>query len=281
MVESLVIKEYSKNRFETLKEVLGKKSGYVIEDFHDIRVEIKKLNAISRILKFCYRPFKRRKFIDPYKKLFSCAGKIREAQLESALFEELQLTESLSSYLKNKNDRVEKDLNQFEKMAKITRKKINKHLDALEPCFNKITREKIYSFAIILNSQISSMISADEWTNEEIHELRKKLKELLYTINIFQFTGTDSKAIDSLQDLVGKWHDKVVIAVQLSNKKIYRKMNKQERVTMHLVVENLKRSSAQMFEKICEAIRKYEKRKSLLSARKHPQEKVNGVIAGL
>ena len=60
MVESLVIKEYTRNRLQTLEEVLDKKNtGYSTEDFHTIRVEIKKLNAISRILKFCYRPFKR------------------------------------------------------------------------------------------------------------------------------------------------------------------------------------------------------------------------------
>jgi CHAD domain-containing protein len=281
MVESLVIKEYARNRFESLKEVLGKKNGYVIEDFHDIRVEIKKLNAISRILKFCYRPFNRRKFIAPYKKLFSCAGKIREAQLESALFDELQLTGYLDSYLKNKNARLKKDVSQFEKMAKISHKKINKHFVALEPCFNKISREKILSFADILNSQVTSIVIADEWTDEEIHELRKKLKELLYTINIFQFAGTESKSIDALQDLIGKWHDKVVIAGQLSNKKLYRNINREEKVTMRMVVENLKETSGQMLEKIYGSIRKHQKGKTFLPARNVSLSSSKSVIAGL
>jgi CHAD domain-containing protein len=281
MVESLVIKEYTRNRFDSLGKVLGKKKGYVIEDFHDIRVEIKKLNAVSGILKFCFRPFKRRKFIDPYKKLFSCAGKIREAQLESELFEELQLTASLGSYLKNKNAQLEKDVSQFEKMAKAIRKRMDKNLQTLEPCFNKINREKIYSFVINLSNQVNFIIGDVEWTDEEVHELRKKLKELLYTINIFQISGAESKSIDALQDMIGKWHDKVVIANQLSNKKLLKKINKQERVTMQLVVEYLNHSSVQMLDKITGAIRKHQKGQAFLPAMNHSQADANMVVASL
>jgi CHAD domain-containing protein len=213
--------------------------------------------------------------------LFSCAGKIREAQLESALFDELQLTGYLGSYLKNKNARLRTDLSQFEKMAKNIHKKIKKHFLDLEPGFNKISREKIFCFADILNNQVTSMMVADEWTDEEIHELRKKLKELLYTINIFQFAGTESKSIDSLQDLIGKWHDKVVIAGKLTNKKLYKNINKEEKVTMRLVVENLNQSSVEMLEKIYVSIRKHQNGKTFLPARTPLLASPNSVMAGL
>lgn len=282
MLESSVVREYTLNRLDSLSGILEKKkTGYTFEDFHDLRVEIKKLNAISRILKFSYRPFKRKKFIGPYKKLFSCAGKIREAQLETVLFEELQLATSLETYLKSKNCQIRKDKIRFEKMAKALRKRIEKDRHSLEFYFNSISREDIYRFTFHLDNQVVSLINKADWTEEEIHELRKKLKELLYTISIFRISGTESKSIDALQDLVGKWHDKVVMEAQLSDKKLLRKINKQERITMKLAVEYLHHSSVEMHDKIRSEIRKRQNVKGFLQRRdqtvKIAKKKVNAL----
>ena len=179
MVESLLLKEYTRNRFETLAEILHKKNDFSIQDYHGVRVEIKKLKAVSRITKYCCRSFKKRKFTRSFKKIFLFAGKIREAQLEAELFSELGLTDSLGSYLENSGAKLQKHTKRFEIMARLLHKKIKKQLRNPVPCFNKISREKIYSFIDTLNWQVASFGGTGVWQEKDVHDLRKKLKELL------------------------------------------------------------------------------------------------------
>ena len=141
-------------------------------------------------------------------------------------------------------------------MARLLHKKIKKQLRNPVPCFNKISREKIYSFIDTLNWQVASFGGTGVWQEEDVHDLRKKLKELLYTINIFQVKGSTVKGIDDLQDLIGKWHDKVVIASKLSKREILSKMKRKEKIILQPVVEKLNQSSGQLLVKIHEVLHK-------------------------
>jgi CHAD domain-containing protein len=271
MVESLLLKEYTRNRFEDLAEILGhKKNGYSTKDYHGARVEIKKLNAISGITKFCCRSFRKRKFISPFKKMFSLAGKIREVQLEAELFSELGLTDSLGLYLENSEAKLQKLYSRFKKMSRVILKKVKKNPQDTIPCFNKISREKIYRFIESLNCQVAFLAAAGEWEEEEVHDLRKKLKELLYTINIFQLSEPEVKSIDALQDLIGKWHDKVVMARNLTDKRILNKMNRKEKITLQPVVEKLNQSSGQILKKIHQVLNKEPKEKATFQCFHNP-----------
>ena len=82
----------SKPGLDYLKKVrknitaLLKKSPVIFkdEDYHKLRVEIKKLKALAGFIQFSNKHFSQKKTLKPFLKVYKQAGKIRELQLEDA-----------------------------------------------------------------------------------------------------------------------------------------------------------------------------------------------------
>ena len=86
MKTAAALQKYYKSRINSLEKILGKPDKIVTpEDFHKLRVEIKKLRAVLTLVNWSEKNFKRKKFLKSYKKLFKQAGKVRDLQLEEAL----------------------------------------------------------------------------------------------------------------------------------------------------------------------------------------------------
>jgi len=238
--------------------------GFDEEDIHKMRVEVKKIKAAFHFLQFFDADLKNNE-LKKLKKIFAGAGELRELQLlEEAIkkFRSLQnksAKELLLHYLHEEENKAKKKFDhQFQKAGK----------EALDNLHKVMLHEKeidvsdyILYFQSIVRSIIGQMQNTS-LTTEEYHELRKKLKELKYNLSfadeqskkIVEETFSE-KELSGLEELVGKWHDQVIIVLRL--KEISeRKMDLQSfiltvtRRTQHRCDLLLKKISNQLMKKV-------------------------------
>src|ERR1043166_9475588 len=93
-------KKYFKKRERSMLSLLKKtEKTFTVEDFHQLRVEIKKLKALFKLAGFCLNDFDRKKIFRPLKQLFRQAGKVRETQLEEAIIKKHAIRRLPQKYL--------------------------------------------------------------------------------------------------------------------------------------------------------------------------------------
>src|SRR5688572_32167235 len=81
---------------------------YSSKTFHKLRVELKKLNAILKLISFCAQDLNREKTFKPFKKVFRKAGKVREIQVEEKMLKKYLPKNSLKRYRKRLKKRRSK-----------------------------------------------------------------------------------------------------------------------------------------------------------------------------
>src|ERR1700757_2161449 len=83
MESRIKLEKYFKDRINTINSLIKKReNNYSPNDFHTLRVEIKKIKAFLVLLEDCNKEFDHRAFSKPFKDIFKVAGKVRELQVE-------------------------------------------------------------------------------------------------------------------------------------------------------------------------------------------------------
>ena len=96
------------------------------EDYHKLRVEIKKLKALAGFIQFSNKHFSQKKTLKPFLKVYKQAGKIRELQLEDAFLKKNNV-QFIEHYLDEMSKRIKKEKKKFGSLiSKKTRKKTKK-----------------------------------------------------------------------------------------------------------------------------------------------------------
>ena len=79
-------KKYLKKRIQAIIALLKRpKRKYWQVTFHQLRIEIKKLDALFDLIDFCAKDFDRDKLFKPFEEIFQQAGKVRDLQIEKNL----------------------------------------------------------------------------------------------------------------------------------------------------------------------------------------------------
>lgn len=99
------VKKYFKRRKNAITELFKKTaSAYTSRNFHQLRVEIKKIDALFELVNYCSKKFHRKENFSPYKIVFRQAGKVRELHIVNTMLKKYLHSDSLSgysNYLKN------------------------------------------------------------------------------------------------------------------------------------------------------------------------------------
>jgi CHAD domain-containing protein len=194
--------------------------------FHELRVEIKKMNAVLRLVKFCSPDFPRKRIFKPYKELGKSAGEVREIQLEEGIIRKLPRGPFTLQYLS-----ILKELHGIKKKHFIEIKtKVNSELHKREhkiiPYADEISPLNMAGYFSEICRNCISQMEGSRLKSSLIHKLRMLLKEFFYNIEVIQPDAKKSlKKINLLQDLIGKWHDYNVIIKHLDNFKRRNKLN--------------------------------------------------------
>lgn len=173
------------------------------ENFHKLRVELKKLNALFDIINYCSINFKRKKSFKSYKLLFKQAGKVRELQLEENLLKIHDTRNSLKKFRANlKHLRSQEQEKYFELRERVTISR-DKNIILLLAAIDK---ESIQNYLSKKEEKISQLLLKKNTDEDELHELRKRLKLMNYIL-VSLNKKKENKERENLAELLGKWHD--------------------------------------------------------------------------
>jgi CHAD domain-containing protein len=183
------------------------------EELHHLRVAFKKLNAMRFFLQRCKGGRSGENVLQPLKEIFKHAGQIRSAIINLQLMhkfriscpvvkkEELKTVETQTESFMQAGDK-------YEELLKISG----------TYSFKDIKDRRILK---VYNSQAEKLIVYVE--KGRLHDCRKRIKALLYMHDAIdkKLAGKlklDTAYLDKLQEIIGKWHDAVVIAELLTER---------------------------------------------------------------
>ena len=204
------LQQYFKQRVIAIEALLKKPDKkFTKEDFHELRVEIKKLRALIELLAFCTKNFESEIIFKPVKKIFKQAGKVREIQLEKTSFNRYKTHAQVKAYLRKLHPKELKAKTNFSAAYKIAPYRLAKMYAHIIPAIKKVHGSDVKKYITQKEKEIKKLLHSKKIKSEQMHALRSMLKEWHYNIKSLDVKTSDNafKNVDSLQDLIGKWHD--------------------------------------------------------------------------
>ena len=214
---SSALRKYCNKRIEAIDTLLKKPQQlFLPEDYHQLRVEIKKAKALFAVTEFCTDRFKSKEFYHLLKPLFKKAGRVRDLQLEIQELDNYKLTGPFPSYaewLEEERDKAAVDF--FSSIDDGLRKDINASRKSIAHFLAHVHKNEVDNFIESRKEKIINLITKRSKSDEQVHSMRKMLKEFFYTKKMITSTDLPVTNTDELQDTLGKWHDQQVMATHL------------------------------------------------------------------
>lgn len=204
------LKKYLKSREESILFILKKpRRLYTAGTFHKLRVELKKLNALNDIIKYCSPEFKRKKIFNPFKQIFRQAGKVRDIQIEEAMLKKYFNTNLLKEYRSGLRQlRLKEQDAYFAIINKKVLRNLNKSRRAIQSFIGDVNKKKAHNYLDNKSVEIARLLNQNHLVKAQAHELRKRLKIVYYNQKLISFKKNDNmQQLESLTDLLGKWND--------------------------------------------------------------------------
>jgi CHAD domain-containing protein len=205
------IKKYLKKRIETIDFLLNvPKRFYTISTFHQLHLEIKKLNALIDLIDFCSKDFNRKKIYKPFKRIFHQAGKVRELQVEEAMMKKYLRIVFLKEY---NNSLKQQRIKEQKKFFSIANKKfvvlLKRKYSEILPYLSQIEENRVNRFMEMRRERIEKLLNQNPLPPTKMHLLRKQIKRFNYNRKYLNTReeNCQSSEWDVLPDLLGKWHD--------------------------------------------------------------------------
>ena len=239
-------KYFNKRKANILLLLKKPRQSYRFNTFHDLRVEIKKLNALCELIEESVKKFKRKKTFEPFDIIFDHAGKVRELQIETRLLKKYFLFQMLKAYERSlSRKRLVERTKYFTLVNQKAIRELKLKYGKIESLLQKVNKKAAKKFMDERINKIESMIEPSTIKIDQLHDLRKKLKEYEYVRSSLDMDKQIEKIpnLTDLTDLLGEWHDGQVITTHitnaLDNKTITAKEKKQlQKVKDRILTEN-------------------------------------------
>ncbi|MES2397526.1 MAG: CHAD domain-containing protein [Bacteroidota bacterium] len=192
---------------------------FTVKDFHQLRVEIKKLKAQFKLVNFCSKKFEWKKYFHSFQSVFQQAGKVRELQVEAAALKKYAIYKGLKAYIENLKKARQKEMFVFLLMInKGLKKRLKKSKKIVLSLIDTINKKDAKNYLNKKRKQIENLYRGKQLKIKDAHELRKQIKEFYYNIKSLNFPKQIKllKESDVFQSLLGKWHDCEVIQQHLN-----------------------------------------------------------------
>jgi len=188
------------------------------EELHKLRVEIKKLKACATFTsKLTGGHYKKK--LRPITDIFKKAGEIRTARLNLATLKKYHIR--ATAFRRGQLAISENAAQQFNTSAERYTHVIKSTCDVVRNDCCDISNKKIREF-YSKKIELLSLFFTEKFDEQKLHERRKIIKRLVYAESLLPDKLKGELAInipylDTLQDIIGKWHDALVIIDLLNN----------------------------------------------------------------
>lgn len=188
------------------------------DDFHIIRMEIKKLMAILTLVKACNQDFHLKKRTKNIKALYASAGEVRELQLQLEFWKNNKMLETIPGYADLLTRQLHWARDAFRQQVRhLLKNETPKTLNVKLPTHYLPTLKTINTYLNRLRSEIEQTLRDPKSENMELHTLRKKIKDLLFLQRFFLPSTHDNTYLEQLQEKIGIWHDGVMMHTCIEN----------------------------------------------------------------
>lgn len=215
------IKHITNNHYRKLKKQIK----IVAEDFdveaiHQFRVEYKKLRAFLRMISQQHEMAGEIKISKKLKKGYNISGSIRDLQLQqqrimAATKQELKKPQAYISLLQKEIEKLQPELSEIFLEKPVTASK-NK-TDASIP--DEFPLNSFRNFVQKKWEAIYAIIASRHFSDDNIHAIRKSLKDLFYNLKIYEgeehellslsiWKGKDEQYFNEILDELGSFQDK-------------------------------------------------------------------------
>ena len=215
-----------KNQFHIIESILQeKKQDFKVDNIHELRVELKKLNLLLSIIKDSGNILKYKKQLNHLKQIFKQAGRIRELQLVILQLNFWKEKHSISTLISIKNIELKQAKLAFIKMNKVSihYKHIEQEIiSQLEKSNNsnkflKKIRSKINNAFKKIKASHLNKIKKDQAKEVELHGLRINTKKVIIYLKFYEEVSKNNyldKMVELNHDL-GEWHDLLVLKLHV------------------------------------------------------------------
>lgn len=217
MKTSRRIKKYYHKQVGRILSILSQKeSNYTEDDFHAIRVRIKKIKALFDLLEHVVPGFKMKKYFKSFSILFEQAGKIRDREVLYHLLENYQTQAASDKFKAELLQSIVKDKRAFfELVKKPFLKKLRKTRTRIPGYLKNIRFAEATQYATELSSNIRKLLQKNKVTPLMVHDLRKRIKDLFYVQKMLESKNHQAIRTDKFQDLLGEWHDARLLSLAM------------------------------------------------------------------
>lgn len=196
--------------------------GFDHDTIHKLRTEVKKLRALMRLVNTGSEEAQL-KLPKKFKRLYHIVGAIRDAQLEQKRITGWDI--SLPLYTGNLSVNIDRQKQEWEKYysPKITARLIEK-ID--EYSFEDLTPATLEHFFAKGLEKIKEISSRKTNTNDQIHTMRKLVKDMMYNAKLakkhwphgYEKISTFSlEKLDELSTIIGDYNDERIMLEHLSS----------------------------------------------------------------
>lgn len=201
-----VLHKYLNNRYIQINSLLLRyNKSHDAEVVHGLRLEIKKLHALSQLVYFTVSKKEDRRTRSCLRPIYKHLGKLRDSMQFESLAKEYHLKIDI---------RYDFNRQVFECPA-LYKKNLRKSKQILEQGISSISYLEFQNYLIHLYGGIRNSFNSKKISPSEIHDLRKRLKYFLFLLKVLEKFTNDYAVLDFptehyaiIQEKIGKWHDK-------------------------------------------------------------------------
>lgn len=184
------------------------------EALHKLRVEIKKLKALSKLTKL-YKGEKEVAIKKNIKKIFQRAGTIREANINLEMIKQFDIHQP--EFSTEAKDTIQHETAQFRLHRTDYNDDIRNTVSSFLKSLQSVRNRDIKHWVTRQLKKIAGVVTTT--STDQLHEARKRIKNLVYMHGILQkrlaaALTLNIDYLDQVQDAIGKWHD-TAVAVEL------------------------------------------------------------------
>ena len=154
------------------------KKSYSENDFHLIRVSIKRIKSLLNLLNKSEPRIHRKKYFSPIEKIFEQAAKIRDPQVKLKLLAHYR-NSSIEKFKRELTRQIKSEKLKFSQMMKVSLlKDLQKSTSKIEDYLDHADRKSVAHFLDKKTKAVQKIGSDKNLKPSGVHEFRKRVKEI-------------------------------------------------------------------------------------------------------
>lgn len=248
---SLVTNFFRKQTDELLLSFEKTVESFTENDFHLVRIDIKRIKALLTLLKEVHPKFNRKKYFSPFKVIFRQAGKIRDLQIQLIMVKANPLNSPIEKFEQELSRQISTEKKKLSILIKPSLiRDLRRKTSTLTDYLSHIRGKAVKRYLKKKEKTIHQLLSPVELKPSGIHELRKRIKELYYLQKMMEPKNIRVINTDQFQELLGKWHDGRVFLQGLKTFMKSRTLPQEDISTFELLKRKMTIDDQQLYQNI-------------------------------